>query len=163
MKKTLILAFLTIFFLTIPLASFASRRSDIEDALDYWIQYADDENFEVLDTDIDMLSEDEFDIYYTITLDPGSYAFVAQTGEDIPNIDMAAFYEDDYNNGEDPFITDTFDDNYPVLEFDLDRTETIIVELWVVDWARRSDDGYYCILFAGDVDSGSDDNDHGGK
>ena len=152
MKKTLIMAALAIFILSLPLTSMASRRSDIEDALDFWIDYAEDEGYEVVDTDIDMFSVDEDDIYYTITLDPGEYAVVAESGEDILDIDMEAYYEDDWEDGDDPFTSDVLDDNYPIVEFELDRTETIIIRIWVIDYARNQDDGYYCILFAGDVE-----------
>jgi hypothetical protein len=147
MQRILILSVLALFILTLPLVAFASRRSDIEDALDYWTDYADDEGYVVLDSDIDTLDEDEPSVYYTIDLEAGEYVIVAESGEEIENLDMAVYYEDDYEDGDDSFVEDTYDDNFPICEFELDDDETIVVELWVEDFARHEDNGYYCILF----------------
>jgi hypothetical protein len=73
---------------------------------------------------------------------------IAEGGMNIADLDAAAYYEDDYEDGEDPFVEDILDDNYPILEFDLRHSETIIVEVWVAEYEEDEDNGYYCILFA---------------
>jgi hypothetical protein len=156
MNRILLTSLLAIFLLSLPLASFASRRSDIEDSLDEWSNYAEDEGYTIIDTDIDQI-DDETYMTYTIDLERGSYSILAQGAEDIINLDMAVYYEDDYENEDpEPFVEDTYDDNYPIVEFELRHAETIVVEIWVEEFARHVDEDYYCILFAQEEDSEED-------
>jgi len=155
MKKAIFILVTLFIILSLPITSLAAGRGRddddadeyIEDVLDDWWDQAEDEGYEVLDWDIDEI-DDETIITYTIDLNRGSYVIVAEGGLNIENLDMAAWYEDDYEDGDDSFIEDLLDDNYPMLEFELRRSETIVIELWVEDWERREDEGLYCILFA---------------
>ncbi len=148
MKRALLTFMLVLFVLTIPMSALAGRRSEIEDILDEWMEKAEDEGLDVFDWDIDVLDEDNYYVTYTIELDRGDYAVVAQSDSSIVDIDMAAWYEDEYDDGEDPFEEDTYEDNYPIVEFSLRRTETIVIEIWAVEFDRGEDEGYYCILIA---------------
>jgi hypothetical protein len=155
MKKSWLIALAVLFILSLPLAALsAGRGADddeeyIEDVLDEWWEEAEDQGYEVIDWAIDEIDDDTY-ITYTIDLTRGEYVIVAEGGIGIVNLDMAAWYEDEYDDGDDPFVEDTLDDNYPMLEFELRRSETIVVEVWVEEWERRTDEGLFCILFAGD-------------
>lgn len=147
MKKYLLTGLLAAFLLCIPLNAFAGSRDYVEDLLDEWWDYAEDENYEIIDWDIDVI-DDETIITYTIDLDRGYYVFIAEGGENIVNLDMAAWYQDEYDDGDEPFAEDTYDDNYPIIEFELRNSDTIVIELWVDEFSRRVHEDYYCILFA---------------
>ncbi len=147
MKKAIMIGIITAFILSISLTASASRRSYIDHVLDEWIELAVDEDLEVVDYDIDSLDEDYSIISYTLDLPRGDYWIVAQGGENITDLDLAAYYEDEYEDDEDPFVADNFDDNYPILEFSLRGYETIVVEVIAWEFERGEDEGYYCILF----------------
>jgi len=145
MKRLLMISLMALFVLGLPLTAFASRRDYIEERLDEWLEYADDEGYEVIDWDIDELDEDSV-ITYTIELERGSYVVLAEGGRNITDLDLRAWTEDDYDDDEDPFVEDTLDDNIPVLEFDVRSSETILIEVSVYEFERGEDEGYYCIL-----------------
>lgn len=147
MKRPLLISLLAIFILSLPLTAFAGRRDYIEEVLDYWIDYCDDEGYDVFDSDIDMI-DDETVITYTTELGRGDYLVIAEGGERIVDLDMAAWYEDEYEDGEEAFVEDLLDDNYPILEFSLRRPETIVIEIWVHEFERHEDSDYFCILIA---------------
>lgn len=156
--------------LLLPLAASANAdRDNVEELLDEWITYAEDEGYTVLDQKVDRVDEETYMIY-TIELDPGTYNFLAQGGDNIVDLDMFGYYEDDYDDGDDPFVEDTYGDNYPLLEFTLEDPETIVVEVSAVEFAEDEDRGYFCILFCQeneeDEDGGRDrgnNNDDEGK
>jgi hypothetical protein len=147
MKRALMIGLLAVFILGLPLTALASRRDYIEEVLDYWIDYAEDEGYDVFDSDISRIDDETF-ITYTVDLERGDYLIIAEGGEHIVNLDMAAWYEDDYEDGEESFVQDLLEDNYPVLEFSLKQSETIVVEVWVEEFERHEDSDYFCILIA---------------
>ncbi|HDS31097.1 MAG TPA: hypothetical protein ENN67_08650, partial [Firmicutes bacterium] len=126
MKKAVFWAFLAIFVIGLPLTAFAGRRDYIEDVLDEWIDYAEDEGYEIIDWDIDQI-EEGYTMTYTLELGRGSYWIVAESDYNILDIDLAVFYEDDYEDGEPPFAEDVMEDNYPMLEFELRRRATVVI------------------------------------
>jgi hypothetical protein len=160
MKKFFFIGFVAFLFLALPLMAFASRRGDIEDTLDEWISYAEDEDYTVLDTDYDELNGDDV-ITYTIDLEEGDYAVLAEGGENIADLDLKGYYQDDYDDGDDPFIEDVLDDNVPILEFSLRHSETIVIEVFAYEYDEDEDNGYYCILFL--QEEGNDNSDDHGR
>lgn len=133
--------------LLLPLAVSANAdRDNVEELLDEWIDYFEDEDYTVLDTDVAEVNEDTV-MTYTIDLRRGHYVILAQGGDNIEDLNLYGYYEDDYEDGDDPFISDEMDDNLPILEFDVNRSDTFVIVAVGESFARRRDSGYFCILF----------------
>lgn len=146
MNRVLIAGFAALVLLALPMTAYAGRDY-IEGVLEEWIEYAEDEGYDVIDWDIDKLDEETV-ITYTLDLDSGEYFVVAEGGRDIEDLDLRAYYWDDYDDGDEPFVQDELVDNYPMLEFELRYPDTVVVEVFVYEFDPGEDDGYYCILFA---------------
>jgi hypothetical protein len=172
MRKFIWMAIIAGIILTIPLVVLANRDSDnvesiLNDLLD---QAAEDSNYEIIDSKVDYV-DTETNMIYTLDVTPGTYLIYAEGGDNIDNLDMSVYLEEDYNNNGDPFVVDDFDNNTPSVQFDVYEDTTIIAEVSGVDFARRQDTGYFCIIFAKEVgsddsghhDNGNDDNPHHNK
>ena len=147
MKKYLLMVVIAGIFIGLPIIAYANADEDnVNDLLSQWLDYADENDYTVIDTAVDQV-DTETNMIYTIDLHKGDYIIFAQGGDNIVDLNLRGFYQDDYDNGDDPFIEDTLDDNIPVLEFTLDEADTIVVEVSGNDFARHRDQGYFCILF----------------
>jgi hypothetical protein len=147
MKKYLLMAVFACIIIGLPIIAYANAdRDNVNDLLDQWLDYADENDYNVLDNDVDRVDEDT-NMIYTIDLEEGDYVIFAQGGDNIRDLNLFGYYQDDYDDGDDPFIEDTLDDNIPVLEFTLEHSETIVVVVSGERFARGEDRGYYCILF----------------
>jgi hypothetical protein len=146
MNRVLLVGMMALFLLALPLTAYAGRDY-IEGVLEEWTEYAEDEGYELIDWDIDEL-DDETAITYTLELDRGEYWVVAEGGRNVEDLDLRAYYWDDYDEGDDPFVEDELADNYPMLEFELRQPDTVVIEVFAYEFDPGEDEGYYCILFA---------------
>ena len=147
MKRLIWLAIIAGIILSIPVIALANRdRDNVEEILSNLIDQADQEGYEIIDTAVDSV-DTETNMIYTLDVTPGTYVFYAESGDNIDNLDMSVFLEDDYDNGDDPFVTDDLDNNTPAVQFDVYEDTTIVALVSGVDFARRQDSGYFCILF----------------
>jgi hypothetical protein len=149
MKRFLLMMSIMIaIIIALPFAASANAdRDNVEALLDEWLDYADQEDFNVLDSDVDTVDTETI-MTYTIDLEEGDYIIFAQSGDNIVDLNLAGYHKDDYDEGNDPFIEDTLDDNVPVLEFTLRHARTLVVTVTPAEFARHKDSGYFCIIFA---------------
>ena len=148
MNRFLFIFVLAVFIVTMPLTALASRRTDIEDILDDWTDYLEDEDYLVEFTEIEELAEGTHVVRYTIEFEEGDWLVIAEGDRNIEDLNMAVWFEDDWEDGDDPIDQDWYDDNYPMCEFELDDEEILVVEIWVEEFTRREDEGYICVLMA---------------
>jgi hypothetical protein len=163
MKRLIWLAVIAGIILSIPVIALANRDSDnVEEILSGLIDQADQESYDIIDTAVDSV-DTETNMIYTLDVTPGTYIIYAESGDNIDNLDLAVFLEEDYDNGDDPFAVDDLDNSTPAVQFDVYEDTTIVALVSGVDFARRQDSGYFCILFCKERDSEDDGGDHHGK
>lgn len=121
--------------------------ADIDDILDYWIDWADDSGYDVIYWDSGELVRDASD-FYEFELDSGDYIIYAESLKEDYDIDLWVWGEDD-----DEIDSDEHPDNYPICEFNLNRPEIIEIEVEPYDFAR-GDSTEYAIVIAVDGDGG---------
>lgn len=148
MKKPYTIAVIIAAFLIAALPAYAGSRSYANDQLDYWVDYANDEGYEVFYTNVDRLYEDD-SVSYFFELDPGYYYFVAEGGEDTEDIDMYV-YDEDGNE----IVSDTLDDNYPICEIEVYESTEIEVEVVAYSFMGREDSDYFCFVAAMESEAG---------
>jgi hypothetical protein len=159
---------LSVLFVLLPMAAFAtSDKENVRSLLEHGKELADQQGWTIMDSKIDNVTETTF-MYYTVSLDPGTYAFLAKAGDNIVDLDMHGYYKDDYDNGNDPFIEDVAEDAEPVIEFTLDTQKTIVTKVDAAKFAEGRTKGYFCILFCQEPDqtppdTGSRDQNNGGN
>ncbi len=131
---------LTIAIVALP--AMAGSRRFAEDALDYWIEEAEYDGYEVFYTDVDTIDADHSISYY-LDLEPGTYYFYAEGGDSIEDLDMYVYSE----NGRE-LDSDTLGDSYPYCTIELSRGQEIEVELVVYEFYSREREDYYCFVAA---------------
>lgn len=127
--------------------AFAGGRRYANDLLDEWVDYAEDEGFEVFYTNVDRINEDHSISYY-FELDPGSYIFIAVGGEDIEDIDMYVYDEDGYE-----IASDEYEDAYPICEIEIDEFMEIEVEIAPYDFHGRTYEDFFCFVAGMDTET----------
>jgi hypothetical protein len=146
LAATLIVAFL---FLTVP--AFAD---DLDDLLDYWWDWAEDYGYTVIYYDDGGdLDGDEYK-YYTVELLPGTYHCYAESTDEGDDIDIFIIDED----GEE-IISDTLDDNYPLVDFYLKHTESIEIQIEAYEYGSRHEYTEYVMVLATEDGGLADDSD----
>jgi hypothetical protein len=120
---------------------------DIDDILDYWIDWADDSGYDVIYSDSGELGPDVSD-YFEFELDTGSYKIYAESLSEDYDIDLWIWDEESRE-----LASDDFSDNYPICEFILRRPEFVEIEVEPYDF-DRGDSIEYAIVIAVDGDGG---------
>jgi hypothetical protein len=114
------------------------RDDDILDKLDYWIDYADDLNYEVVEAEV--YSIRDTDRFYR-DLPAGQYHVYAEGDDDIRDMDMYA-----YNESGRELDSDTMGDNFPVLDFNLTYRQDVEFNVEVYEFARNTWSGEYVFI-----------------
>jgi len=146
MRKAYIFLSLLMAVMILAVPVIAGSRSYVQDLSDEWIEYAEDEGYEVFYTDIDMI-DDENSISYYLDLEPGYYYFVAEGGEDTEDIDMYVYDSDGYE-----LASDTMADNYPICEIELRYPDEIEIEIVAYSFYGREYEDYFCFVAAAEYD-----------
>ena len=148
-------------FLMLTLPAMANPRQDyIEERLDAWITYAEDLDYDIIETEVDTISNDETMYFY---LEPGTYHLYAEGGSNIEDLDMEVLDDRGRELGSD-FLAD----NYPVVDFSIRDRQEIEINLSVYEFSHRDNSGYFCFVLARESnyrDRGRDrwrDDDRGG-
>ncbi len=143
MKQTLFITGILMALMLVSLPAFAGSRDYIEDMLDDWVEFTEDEGYEVIYTDIDMIDVDHT-IVYTFELEPGMYMFMAEGGKDVEDIDMYV-YDEDGNE----LASDILDDNYPFCELEVKSYITVDVEVIAYSFFGGVRKDYLCFVAGG--------------
>ncbi|MCK4721086.1 hypothetical protein KAU08_10520, partial [bacterium] len=120
--------------------AYAGGRAYVNDLLDEWVDYVELEGYEVFYTNVDRINEDHSISYY-FELDPGSYMFIAEGGEDIVDIDMFVYDEDGYE-----IASHELDDAYPICEIEVYEFTEIEVEIAPFDFHGRTYEDFFCFV-----------------
>lgn len=131
-------------------------QEDLDEIIDYWIDWAEDEGYDVLDNTIDELYDNE-SAYYDVLLSEGTYHLYAEAVNDTDDIDLYVWDAD-----EEEIVSDTMDDYYPLVEFTLRRDEWITIEVLPYEYGRGNSTWYGMVLATEDggeileIDDGAD-------
>jgi hypothetical protein len=101
----------------------AYMSDDLQNIMGYWTDWADESNYDVVYTNIGVLSRDE-SAYFDLDLEPGSYHIYAESLEKEDDIDL--YVRDDRGR---ELQSDTLSDNYPICSFELNSPESVEVEV----------------------------------
>ena len=144
--RTFSLAVILLILLASP-ASADQKQRHIEDRLDYWVEFAEDLDYYVIDTRIDDISENRALRY---SLPPGEYHVYAEGGQNISDLDMTVIDDDGWELG-----FDSMADNFPTVSFHLDSWGDIEINLEV--WNREGWDSSdnYCFVLSREDGPGS--------
>lgn len=140
MKKVYIFTAVILTLMIAALPAFAGSRRYVNELLDEWADYAEDEGYEVFYTNVDEIDIDHSVSYY-FELEPGYYIFIAKGGEDIVDIDMYVYDEDGYE-----ITSDELEDAYPICEIEVYEFTEIEVEIVPYEFNRHVDEDYFCFV-----------------
>ncbi len=125
-----------------------SRRDYIEDKLDYWIDYAEDLDYEVIETEFGTIRSEKSHFY---NLPPGEYHAYAEGGRRIDDLDMVASESRGWE-----LDSDHMSDNFPVVSFTLNDWQEVEFELTVFRYNDWADSDYYCLVVSRESDYRND-------
>ncbi|MCX6646893.1 MAG: hypothetical protein NTY09_11170 [bacterium] len=117
-----------------------TNASDTDEIIDYWTNWAEDSDYNVIYTDSGELGVDDSDTY-DFELDSGHYYIYAESLEDADDIDMFVYGSD----GE-VIISDELSDNYPICEFDLRRADEVQIKISSYDIAHGRSTEYGLVI-----------------
>jgi len=121
------------------------RAGEVEDILDYWLDWVEDSGFTVLYSDTGVLRRDAPESY-EFELSRGTYHVYAESLYEEDDIDL--FVRDEEAE---EIASDTLEDNYPICSFDLRSDEPVSIE--VAAYAYSSGDSTeYAIVIATEDD-----------
>ncbi len=119
--------------------------TDLDDIIDYWVDWAEDYDYDVLTTDTGSLSRNDSE-YIMMSLDEGYYYIYAESINSADDIDMTI-----YDERGDALVSDALINNFPICEFELRSPEEIEIEILGYELASgRSTD--FAIIIATDDD-----------
>jgi hypothetical protein len=116
-----------------------SRREHVSQLLDWILSASEGQNEEVLGSGIEEITEAAGVQEFTFELEAGDYFCEAEGGLETANVDMRVYDEEGNMLGE-----DTYDDNYPMVWFDLAEPGEITIEVEAVQFAEGFSEGFYC-------------------
>lgn len=143
MKTTIsfLAAGLVLAFLLPASAAEKSRgRETVNDLLNYWIEYAEDEGYEVIYSTTGTLTGSE-NAYHNLNLLAGRYHVYAQTTREDDDIDLNV-----YDSSGELLGSDTLSDNYPIVDFRLRRAEQIQIEVLPYEYDRGNSARYAIVV-----------------
>ncbi len=115
----------------------------IHDQLDVLRESYSIGGYELVDSGFEMLSVDDEIYVFEIELDAGNYTIEADGGMVITDLDMAVLDDKESLLGE-----DTLPDNYPIVDFELKKSQVITIEISVYQFAEGYTEDYFCWALA---------------
>jgi len=153
MRRIWLFAGLLMLGILIAPPALAGSKEYAEGRMDHWVEFVQQEGYEVFCNDVDVITKDK-SISYTFDLQAGYYYLVAEGGEDIEDLDMFV-----YTEGGRELESDTMSDNYPVCEIELAYATKIEVEVAVYAFAGGVTEDYFCFVAGGERSDASADSD----
>ncbi len=153
MRRIWLFAVLVTLGFLIASPALAGSKEYAEGRMDHWIEFVQQEGYEVFCNDVDVITKDQ-SISYTLDLQPGYYYLVAEGGENIEDLDMFV-----YTEGGRELESDTMSDNYPVCEIELAYATKIEVEVAVYVFAGGVTEDYFCFVAGGEKGDAAADSD----
>lgn len=116
-----------------------SRREHMSQQLDWLLSASGEANEEILGSGIEEITKAGGAQEFMFELEAGNYFCEAEGGLEIANVDMRVYDGEGNSLGE-----DTYEDNYPMVWFDLAEPVEITIEVEAVEFAEGFSEGLYC-------------------
>jgi len=137
---------------------YTDSYGEVDDIMDYWIDWAEDSDYEVLYSNMGTLERD-YSNYYGFDFDRGTYHVYVESLYEDDDIDLYVY--DEYY---DELDSDTLDDNYPICTFELRYPEYVEIEVAPYEYSYGNETDFAIIIAAegeGDILSDLDTYDDG--
>jgi hypothetical protein len=141
----------TLLVVAYPASATRSDGGYIDDKLQEWIEYAEDLDYRVIETQIDSIRTTRS---YQFDLDPGTYHAFAEGDRNIVDLDMVAYDDYGFELG-----SDYMSDNFPYVTFELDSYEEVEFIITAYSFESMRDRGDFCFVLAREGDWRDDDYD----
>jgi len=115
-----------------------SRHDYMENELDWLMTSAEDAGEEIFDSGMMMVNRDGPVVTLEFGLEAGSYWIEADGGIAINDLDMFVYDEDGNLLGE-----DTYEDNYPMVWFDVEETGMVTIEVELINMHIAFDEDFF--------------------
>lgn len=140
MRRITMLAVILVLLPLMALPASAGSRSLVEGMVDDWVNLAERDGFEVIRTEVAQIEDS---VSYTLDLEPGTYRFYAEGGENLEDLDMFV-----YDDAGDLLDSDELNDNYPICDVVLNDRQSVTVTLTVYSFTEDKKGDYFCFIAA---------------